>query len=354
MTGDRLEIDGADAGGQIVRSALALAALTDTSIKLVNVRGGRDPPGLRPQHIAAVRAVASTCDADVANVERGSEWCTFDPGTLSGGDYTCAIGTAGSVMLVFDAVLPLAPALDEPLSLTVSGGTEVKWAPPTATYRSVKLPLLRQFGWNAMIERHRPGFYPAGGGSATLYTAPTTPRRIELRCRGDRMGAWIDTVVAVDLEDAEVAERLVQAAATELEDAGIDVFERSITYTQSDSPGAVVSIRLEYENTRAGFDALGERGIPAEAVAEQATSSVMEFLSDEAPVDRHLADQLVLPVALSGGLVAIPEVTDHVSASLDLLEVFGIEAHIDRSGPTPVLEAPGHAEYRFDSSGTRQ
>jgi len=124
-----IEIDGAR-GGQVVRTAAGLAAVTGRWVRVEDVRGDRPTPGLKPQHVAAVEAVAAACDADLGGAEVGSEALVVRPGPVRGGEFAVDVGTAGSLPLVFDAVLPLAVALSEPLELTATGGTDVAWSPP--------------------------------------------------------------------------------------------------------------------------------------------------------------------------------------------------------------------------------
>ncbi|SNZ04026.1 RNA 3'-terminal phosphate cyclase (ATP) [Natronoarchaeum philippinense] len=323
-----IELDGADGGGQIVRSALSLAALAGESVRIENVRGARDDPGLKHQHLAAVELLAAVCDADVEGADLGAETLTFEPDSPSGGRYEVDVGTAGSVTLVLDAVLPLAAAIDGPLAVTIRGGTDVKWSPPIDAVRNVKLPLLRRHDVQAALDVDRRGFYPAGGGAATLSMAPSTPTQIQLTDRGERRGVRIYSVASADLADAEVAERQARGAAAALPD-GVDVIERSATYADADSTGTALTFRADYENALAGADALGERGKPAERVGEDAVRSFRTFEESAAVVDRHLADQLLVWLALAGGEIAIPEVTDHVESSIELLGEFGVDAEIE-------------------------
>ncbi len=323
-----LELDGSEGGGQLVRTALSLSALTGTAFEMSGIRGARSEPGLRPQHLTAVETVAAITDADVEGAEQGSEALTFDPAILRGGEYEAAIGTAGSLTLLFDAVLPLAAELDDPLTLHAKGGTDVKWSPPTDYYRRVKLPLLGRHGLWATVELRRRGFYPAGGGEATLRLAPSTPSSLALTERGPLAGARIYSVSSGGLADDDVAERQAGEARRLLEQAGVDVIERSVTYAATDSPGTALVVRLDFERSVAGFDALGEPGKPAESVAADAVEAALSFREGPGAVDAHLADQLLVPLALAGGEVAIPRVTDHVETSLDLLRAFGYD--VDR------------------------
>ncbi|MFC3957796.1 RNA 3'-terminal phosphate cyclase [Halovivax cerinus] len=390
-----LELDGTDAGGQFLRSALSLAGIQGCAVRIENVRGDRSTPGLRPQHLAVVETMAAICDADVTGADGsagygadgttldiGSETVTFDPrrtvdvpaetvdvpaetaddpgreddgdeweagdfgetesetppDDIPGGTYAVDIGTAGSVTLLFDAVLPLATRLASPLTLTATGGTDVTWSPTLDYYRRVKLPLLRRFGLQAALSVDRRGFYPAGGGEVTLHLAPSRLDPIRLGERGPLRGVRLYSTESASLADRYVAERQLQAAMDRLEgavDTGRDddlVTERVVTTAQSDSPGSAIGCRLDFETGIAGTDGLGERGKPAERVGEEAAAAAIRLVSGATPVDRHLADQLLVPLALAGGRVRIPAVTDHVEASLSLLGAFGYDLVCE---PTP-------------------
>lgn len=334
-----LDLDGSEGGGQLVRTALACSALTGEPFRMTGVRGARPRPGLRPQHLAAVRVVAAVCDAAVSGADEGSEELRFDPGPVTGGAYEVAVGTAGSVPLVFDAVLPVAYGLSEPLDLRATGGTDVKWAPTTDHYRTVKLPLVGRAGMEAETTVHRRGFYPAGGGEATLSLSPSDPRELELFDRGSLRSASVTSVAAESLARAEVSERQAEAAVETLEarDPPV-VVEPTVEYAESDSPGSAVLVRAEYECSLAGFDAVGERGRPAEAVGRGAAEAFARFHAGdpcEAAVDEHTADQLVLPLAVAGGEVTVPRVTDHVATNVEVVRAFGADVRVVEEGDGP-------------------
>jgi RNA 3'-terminal phosphate cyclase (ATP) len=318
-----LELDGSDAGGQFLRSAVSLAALTGRAVTVEGIRGSRPEPGLKPQHLAAVQAVAAVCDAAVEGAELGSERLAFEPGPVTGGEVGVEIDTAGSIGPVFDALVPLAVELDAPLRAHATGGTDVLWAPPLSTYRAVKLPLLRSLGLPAAVDVDRRGFYPVGGGAATLALAPAAPERLALVDRGARTGVRVRSLASESLSDADVAERQAEACVAELEADGATVTDRTVGYAETDSPGSVCTVRVDCKNAVAGFDAFGEKGTPAEDVGREAAGAALAFGRHGAAVDAHLADQLLVVLAVAGGELTVPRVTDHVAAGLDLLAAFG-------------------------------
>ncbi|MGQ4554488.1 RNA 3'-terminal phosphate cyclase [Halobellus sp. GM3] len=367
-----LELDGTDGGGQLVRTALTLSALDGVPFRMENVRGDRPNPGLKRQHRTCVELLATLADADVSGADVGSETLVFEPNgpTVDGLDVGAAsdsatldfdVGTAGSVTLVADTVLPLAARLESPVRVRLAGGTDVKWSPPTDYLRSVKLPLLRSCGLDAAVDVTRRGFYPAGGGGLVVDVRPSAISPLELPARGS-VGDWDWTVHAVAsaaLEDADVADRMAESAAAELSDrATAEDIAASVAYGESRSPGGVVTIVAERPDRDAaigpahgeskdvrhdprgiaGFAAYAARGVPSEDVASEAVDAAVRWCDTDAPVDAHLGDQLVVWLALAGGRARVPRVTDHVRTNVDLVRAFGydvsIEGDVEIEGPS--------------------
>ncbi|WP_144906438.1 RNA 3'-terminal phosphate cyclase [Halobellus captivus] len=390
-----LELDGSDGGGQVVRTALSLAALDSRPFRMENVRGNRAASGLKRQHLACVDLLAELVDAEVSGAEVGSETLTFEPGDSApvgasrsvpvepdrsnsdiaigeasnpadvevdlGIDIGIDVGTAGSVTLVADVLLPLATRIPTPLRATLGGGTDVKWSPPTDYLRSVKLPLLRERGLDAAVTVNRRGFYPTGGGTLAVDISPSALAPIELGSRRDGMRdttEWNWSIYAVAseaLEDASVADRLAESAAASLfEERVAGDAETHVAYVDSASPGAVVTLVADGRGSaarqgdaqrarpRAGFSAVGERGVPSEEVAAEAVAAAVDWAETDAPVDAHLGDQLVLWLALVGGRVRIPRVTDHVRTNVEVVRAFGYDVSItqESDGSEATLSAP--------------
>lgn len=331
-------LDGSAGGGQLVRTALTLSAVTDEPFRMRHVRRARSNPGLQAQHCAAVEAVAAACNAETDNVEVGAEEFSFEPNALDEEDeqqqVSVEVGTAGSVPLVFDALLPLGVALDEPFTAHLEGGTDAMWAPPFDYFQHVKFPLLEDHGVEATVSLKRRGFYPRGGGKASLVVNPFSVSPIELTERGERTSLTVRSVAEESLEEDDVAQRQADAVVESVGDA-----EQSVSYAEADSPGSAVVIDAEYEHSRAGFAVLGERGKPAEEVGEEAAEALEAFEAGNAAVDEHLADQLIPYLALGGGEVRAPRVTDHIETCVGLVEEFGYDVTIEDDGDTILLSA---------------
>ncbi|MCU4718681.1 RNA 3'-terminal phosphate cyclase [Halapricum hydrolyticum] len=335
-----LTIDGSDGGGQLLRTSLSLAVITDTSVRVESIRGSRPEPGLKPQHLAAVELLAEYCDADLEGASLGSEALVFEPGETRRHALSVEIETAGSVTLLLDAVLPLATVIDDPLTVTATGGTDVKWSPPVAYLRHVKLPLLARFGLDAELEVGRIGFYPKGGGEVTLRLSPSSLSPIELDARGSLRAVDVYSTASADLEDSDVADRQADRVFERLDAAALPPGERTVRYVETGSTGSSLVIRARYDRTLAGFDALGEPGRPSETVADLALEDFERFRETDAAVDRHMADQLLVFLALAGGRVGCPAVTDHVRTHRSLLSEFGYDVTLESEDGTAVLSSP--------------
>lgn len=322
-------LDGAGGGGQVLRTALSLATVTGRPVRIDNIRGGRPDPGLNPQHLTAVELIATLCEADVEGAELDAESLLFRPGAERKRTLQTAVGTAGSITLLFDTVLPIAAVDDEPFELTATGGTNVKWAPTVEYHQLVKCPLLGMCGLSASIERSTTGFYPAGGGKATLRTTPSTLSTVALDARGERQTVEIYSKASEDLADREVADRQANHAHAELESAGVPAVVERIEYVPTKSTGSSLLLRGVYEQSVVGFDALGERGRSSEAVADAAVQQFTAFQSTTGAVDVFMADQLLLFVAVAGGHVRIPAVTEHVRTNLATITAFGSDMRLE-------------------------
>lgn len=345
-------LDGSAGGGQLVRTAVALAAVTGEPFVMEHVRGGRDPAGLRPQHVAAIETVAALANAKTEGVAVGAKRFTFEPGRLADGTVERDVGTAGSVTLVFDALLPLATRLESPATVRIVGGTDVKWSPPFDYFRAVKLPILRRSGLDAAVDLHRRGFYPSGGGAARLTLDPSAMAPLDLERRGALESLWVHSVASESLRDASVAGRQAEAAVAGLADRESVPIERSVDYVDAADPGSAVVIVATYANSIAGFGALGERGKPSESVAATAIEEYDAFRATDAAVDDHFADQSIPFLALVGGAVRIPRVTAHVETAVDLVGEFELDVEIERTdGDEAILRAEGTDEFGGGQAG---
>ncbi|MEZ4409694.1 MAG: RNA 3'-terminal phosphate cyclase [Polyangiales bacterium] len=297
---ERITLDGSEGegGGQILRSALALSLVTGRPFRVVNVRAGRAKPGLLRQHLTALRAAAEVGGATVEGAELGSRAVDFAPGAVRGGAYTFTVGSAGSAMLVLQAVLPALLTAAAPSELTLEGGTHNTMAPSFDFIERVFLPVVNRMGPTVTCALERAGFYPAGGGRATVRVTPSRSlARVELMERGAVLTRRV--VARVAALSGSIAAREVKAALDVLGwDEGARVIE---PLPREWGPGNVAFVEVACERATEIFMHHGERGRSAESVGAAAAEEARAWLGADVPVGEHLADQLLVPMALAGG-----------------------------------------------------
>ncbi len=321
-----IEIDGShgEGGGQLLRMAVALSAVTHTPVSVRRIRAGRPNPGLAAQHVTALRAVAELASAEVAGVEMGSAEMTFTPGDLVGGDHAFDVGTAGSVTLVLQSCLPVAFAAKESTHLRIVGGTDVKWAPPLDTFAKVFLPWVRRMGGQADLLSHRRGYYPRGGGEVELSIQPTaawSPIRLSEPGAVERVRGIAHIA---NLSD-DVARRMKEAAVRRLHGLpDVKIEERVYPGEDAVGQGGALVLWAEREHTLLGADALAERGKSAERVGEEAAEKLEAEVLSGATVDVYSADQILPYVALADGPSSflVREVSNHLRTMAWLIPQF--------------------------------
>jgi len=347
MTALALDASHGEGGGQVLRTALALAVALGRPVALERIRLRRPKPGLQPQHLTVVRALAAIADADVDGDALGSTALSFAPRGLRAGDWRFDIGairgSAGSVSLLFESLLlPLARA-KAPSRLTLVGGTHVPWSPTVHYLAAAFVPALTALGLVAGVRLRRWGWYPAGGGeieadvgpaaSMAGLTATTPPSPLALA-----------GVSAVSRLPRAIAERQRRQAETRLEAAGlradIVVEEDSAAF----SPGTVLFLGV---HGRAGFSALGRRGVPAERVADEAVDALLDWRASGAALDVHLADQLLPFLALADGPSSFtcPQLSGHLRTVAWIVQQFLPVEIVLRDGRPPRVDVTpvGHA-----------
>ncbi len=322
-----LRVDGAakSGSGTIVRTAVALAALLGEELHLTNIRAKRDKPGLRPQHLRAVRAVAELCGGELDGAAVGSRELHFKPGgRLSGGGYVWDIGTAGSTTMLALTVLPVAAFANKPSLFRIRGGLFQDFAPSAFHTQHVLLPALAEMGLEAELEVVRPGYVPKGGGILELKVKPLRGKlrpfvREELHGEPRFWGIALSS----HLRERKVPERMAKRCQAVLRRRGIEASFSILHDETAPQPGAALALFCEdAEGARLGADRAGAPRRSAEEIGETVARMLLEDLDSGATVDRHLADQLILYAALAEGesRYLIPEVTDHVESNLWLAE----------------------------------
>ncbi len=328
-----LALDGGygEGGGQLVRTACALSAITGTPFRLHDIRARRDPPGLAPQHLTAVRAVAELCSGNVEGLAPRAHEIVFHPGALHPGDYCFDVGTAGSISLVLQACLPAAFAANGPVTLRVTGGTDVRAAPPLDYLRFVFLPLLRRMGLHAEMKvRHR-GYYPRGGGHVEVEVVPGTPQPLVLESAGALQA--IEGAVHVANLPLHVVERMQHTAERRLRDyPNVRITPDVLGRDRAFGPGGAIVLWARAANTLLGAGEVAQRGVPAERIAETAVDVLCAEIEAGATLDLHALDQLLSYAALAKGtsVFLARAWTSHAQTTAWLIEQF-LPAHIQAS-----------------------
>ena len=317
-----IEIDGSqgEGGGQILRTALSLSLCTGKSFHVHSVRARRSKPGLMRQHLTAVNAAAQIGRAQVDGAEIGSRDLTFRPGEVAAGDYDFTVGTAGSTTLVLQTVLPALLLGERTCSLRLRGGTHNPHAPPFDFLQRAFLPLLERMGVRIETSLERYGFYPAGGGEIRLRVVPCAELgALHLEERGALEQIYAHAVVAnlpVDIARRELG---VVKDRLGLPDANLHLIGNAPAH----GPGNVLLIVQRYQHVTELFTGFGEQGVRAEVVAERAVEAARAFARSEAALGEHLADQLLLPMALAGeGSFTTLEPSSHTRTNMQVIGLF--------------------------------
>ncbi|MEM3677273.1 MAG: RNA 3'-terminal phosphate cyclase [Candidatus Bathyarchaeia archaeon] len=339
ISGDMLE-----GGGQIIRTSIALSALLGEEVEIINVRGKRSPPGLKAQHITGIKAVAAVSEAEVEGLELGSRRLRFKPRSRRGGVFTFNVGTAGSIPLVLQALMPAAAFASTPLEARITGGTDVKWSPTIDYMRMITLPILAKMGYRCELEVERRGHYPKGGGQVAFKAYPA--RRLNpiiLEERGEM--AMINGRSHCVKLPRHVAERQAEAASKLLRGAGFEEVQVELEWHPPESdphwgPGSGITL---YASTSTGSiigaDSIGERGKPAEKVGEEAASKLLWELKTGMALDRHMGDMIIPYMAVAEGRsrITVSQLTLHTMTNIKVAEAitgaqFKVQGELNKPG----------------------
>lgn len=340
MTENMVHIDGSqgEGGGQILRSSLALSMATGRPFEITGIRAGRVKPGLMRQHLACVTAAAAICGARVNGAAVGSLRVEFTPGPIAPSVYHVPIGSAGSSIMVLQAVLPALLRTEGSTRLIVEGGTHNTKAPSYEFFEGALLPVMRRAGARITSTLEKRGFYPAGGGRVVIDIEPGEPaRRVEFLERGAHVRT--EAVAEVCNLRYPIAEREREVIMRRLK---LDAAQtRCASHRDSISPGNVVRIALEHANITEVFLSLGELGKSAEKVAEEACEMYENHLRTSAPVGEFLADQIMVPLALMGGGAYVTgPLSTHSTTNIDVLRAFGVEVTTQETASGTRVDVP--------------
>lgn len=337
MKSDCIKIDGSmgEGGGQVLRASLALSMATGQPFSMAGIRAGRPKPGLKRQHLTCVRAAQAVCGAQVRGDAVNSTDLDFYPGPLRPGDYAFQVGTGGSVTLVLQAVVPPLLFAAGPSRLSVTGGTHVPYAPPFEFMRDTLFPRLSALGAQARASLERIGYMDIGGGSVTAEVAPvgrvTGQRPCKLPFKLEDSGSFSGAsafIYAHGLPEGVVEREIDILLSSPYSALGLS--RNNIVVSRPDDSngpeagsGNMVLLTVQQNGFSTVFGECGWRGRSAEVVARQACKRALHFIKSGAPVEAHLADQLLVPLALAGGGTFIAErVTAHTRTCLEVIRRF--------------------------------
>jgi RNA 3'-terminal phosphate cyclase (ATP) len=326
-----LEINGSygEGGGQIVRSAISLAAVTGTPVRITQIRANRNKPGLARQHITAIHAVAELCNGEYTPLRPGVDTLEFTPGKLEldKKDYLFDMGTAGSITLVLQACMPLLAFRDTQgeVEIKIRGGTDVNWSPPIDYFTLVFLENLKRLGIFTVVTVNKRGYYPKGGGEVSLRMqldkeiTDRNYRKLNYTARGELKE--ITGVVTSRMLPDHIPHRILQATTEKLKPlAPINI--QLDSSAQGFSAGTGIVVVAKYEGGNIGASALGVKGLPAEQVGANAATALKTELEGSGVVDIYAADQLIPYLAILHGTITVREISLHTKTNLWLVEQF--------------------------------
>lgn len=340
-----IKIDGSygEGGGQILRTSLSLSVLTGQAIEIFNIRAKRKNPGLQAQHLAAVKAVEKISEAKTAGAKIGSQILRFEPKKIKSGKYEFDIGTAGSTTLVAQTILLPLVFAKHPSEVLIIGGTHNPFAPPFHYFSEVFLPTIEKLGIKTQVKLEKYGFYPKGGGRIRLFIYPVMTKSfygveptLKLETKDFLERGKLEEISGLSIVanlPIEIAERQKNFLIDHLQTTPLIRANRrlenlsekiKIERIQTLSPGTFIFLKARFSNVLTGFSSLGERGKPAEKVGEEAAKQFIEYYQSNKALDPHLADQIVLYLALTRKPFSftVSRLTNHLLTHIWLLEQF--------------------------------
>ncbi|WP_028584811.1 RNA 3'-terminal phosphate cyclase [Desulfogranum mediterraneum] len=315
-----IRIDGSagEGGGQVLRTALGLSLVTGRAFQITRIRGQRRKPGLLGQHLTAVLAAQEIGQAEVSGAALRSGSLSFRPKSVRGGNYHFSIGTAGSCTLVFQAVMPALIRASGASTIILEGGTHNPFAPTFDYLKGAFLPLLEKLGLKAAAELERPGFYPAGGGRIRITIEPSVrlaPLQLG-RCSNLRLRA---RAICAGLP-GQIGRRELKVIQEQLP---VSEQDSELLHYPRYGPGNVVAVYAQSDQLTEIFTGFGEKRVRAETVAAGVVAEVQQYLDAGVAVGPHLADQLLIPLALAGaGQLLTCRPTGHTLTNIRVIRQF--------------------------------
>jgi len=339
-----IEIDGSFGYGQLLRTAIALSALTLKSVKIFNIRKRRPKPGLMAQHLTGAKIAAEFCKAETKGLKLYSTELEFVPKELNiPSRKKIDIGTAGSIGLLLQTLFPIILFGDKEVELEIRGGTAGLGAPPIEYLQNILFPILTKFGIKLPeVEIVRYGFYPRGGGIVKCKIYPVKElKHIELVERGEVKD--IEGISVCGSLPKHIAERQANSARKLLFERGYNSEIKALA-VNTFSPGTCITLWANCENTILGSDSLGAKGKPAEKVGKEAAKDLLNSINSNVALDKHMADQIIPFIALAKGKskIKVEEITEHCLTNMKVCEkILNVEFQVDEENKVIEVEGVG-------------
>ncbi len=325
-----IEIDGSfgEGGGQIIRTACALSAITGIPCRVFNIRARRKKAGLQKQHLLGLRAIKELSSADLEGDFLGSKEIKFYPKEIKSDRLYIKIDTAGSITLILQMLI--LPALLAKKEINIDfegGGTDTFFSPTIDHFKYCFLKILEKIGIHLEINVLKRGYYPEGGAMVKVkifpISNPSSFSPLNLTKRGDLKEVSIFSGASKSLKEKNVAERQVMGAKEILGRLHLPLTEK-INYFPTLSPGSNICIIAKFQNTVIGADDLGKLGKRAENIGKETALELLREQKSNACLDKHLADQILPYMALSKekSQVTVSEITNHCRTNIWTIEKF--------------------------------
>ncbi len=349
------EVDGSygEGGGQTLRTALTFSAIKGTPIRVSRIRAGRREPGLKRQHLSVLRIFSEIFGAELTGASEGSQEVTFAPRRPRATTFKLDMGTAASIPLALQAIIPAAALSGVRLTIDLTGGTDVPWSPTFDYLDKVAEEAYSAVGLRCTLDCSARGYYPAGGGRVVASVEPCDSVKpvTLLTAEGEPAASVLSRCGGLP---QHVANRQLETAERVLSESGIEVASRSSLAGESRSPGSSVLVWCTGAGRLLGSDSLGAKGKRAEEVGEEAAKEFAGAVRAGACVDSHLADMLVPLLSMSAGdsAMRVPEVSTHLETSLHVASQFtGCEHSVRQDGLGFVVSVSPEAQARSPRRG---
>ena len=321
-----MQVDGSygEGGGQILRTAVAFSALTKKPVKITNIRANRPNPGIKPQHYVAIKSIKELCNAETEELEIGSSNLKFMPGDIKGGEYKLDIGTAGSTTLVFQACILSSLKTKKPITIRLTGGTDVKWSPSWDYFKYVFLPLIRKMGLSVNAKLIKRGYYPKGSGEAVIIINPCT-EILPLQLDKKQEFTEVNGIIHIANLPDHIGTRMKGAVIKTLLKKNLKT-SLKIEKTTSLSTGTGITLWTQSKDTVLGSTVLGEKGVSSEKVGDAAATGLIREIESGATLDVHAFDQMLpyMVMAKEEGesTCIVREVSSHAQTNVWLIKQF--------------------------------